>query len=925
MSNNKFNFKKFGGVGNYEKHRLVKSYYNNTNTNSINKFIQFNNASSIDVDPFNVQKGALRFFGNDLFLYCDVSGVNQWNQITNVDISFNYLWTIANDGDEIIYQRGNVGIGDGMINPQYTLDVSGSIHGTSSLILDDSSGVEINGALRYNNRDLEFFDSSFGWVHIGSSVNPTSNWSKNGTNLYYTGGNVGIGTNNPSSELDVIGNSSSQNLILNNYTTSDTNSIVNIEFYKNGNDLNDLYGKIGFTQSGNSRFIIENNKGDISIGSNTTSNLLIDNTNNRVGIGITNPSSTLHVNGNIKTSEALILSNSNTVNMQKTGALRYNDSAKYVEVYDDGTWNEVGGGGTIGNYWTKDASDNITYNAGFVGIGTNLPNFPLEVLGTARVTDHPLLIGDSINSNFDLRFISALDSDMSLNTYKYITFGKENNTNNQGEIGFSCKSLGSENNEVSIGLFNRRSLVVTGNKNLGIGDITPDSNYTLDVNGKTQMRGDLDMCDNFINDVSGIYFSDGTFIGHGSSFDFNSNEVIKFNNTALVIGPSGNVGIGKIPDNSKTFDISGDFQINSSLILKQSNGIEINGALRYKDGDIELYNNGNWNHIGQSVISNSNWTKDTNNNLYYTGGSVGIGLTNPTNKLHVNGDFTANGKITSLNDAYFNSGIININNDLNGAYINFNSLTGFDQRSGIIGFFNNGSTNLSIANLENGLIIFETDSSQRMVIDYNGNVGIGTTNPTYKLDVENEVFFRRGVISQFQNYMSNEQEYNIITDTMQNGMYVYKISNNPICDLVFKVTNTSVEEALRISHTGNIGIGTTNPSAKLDISGDLITTQLSYGNSQLAGKITISGPSFGSWSETITFNSSINLNNYIIILSPNRKIPQDSYFYSYNNNVLIISGIIQASNPIESVYIMNFICIKSTSSPISTNPIALTQ
>lgn len=56
---------------------------------------------------------------------------------------------------------------------------------------------------------------------------------------------------------------------------------------------------------------------------------------------------------------------------------------------------------------------------------------------------------------------------------------------------------------------------------LGIGTTTPEQ--ALDVSGNVIIRGYLDMSDNLINDVSGIYFSDGTYIGHGSSFDISTN------------------------------------------------------------------------------------------------------------------------------------------------------------------------------------------------------------------------------------------------------------------------------------------------------------------------------------------------------------------------------------------------------------------
>ena len=44
------------------------------------------------------------------------------------------------------------------------------------------------------------------------------------------------------------------------------------------------------------------------------------------------------------------------------------------------------------------------------------------------------------------------------------------------------------------------------------------------INNNLIVTGNLSMDHNFINDVSGIYFSDGTYIGHGSSFDITTSE-----------------------------------------------------------------------------------------------------------------------------------------------------------------------------------------------------------------------------------------------------------------------------------------------------------------------------------------------------------------------------------------------------------------
>jgi hypothetical protein len=101
--------------------------------------------------------------------------------------------------------------------------------------------------------------------------------------------------------------------------------------------------------------------------------------------------------------------------------------------------------------------------------------------------------------------------------------------------------------------------------NCGIGSTNPTEK--LDVNGNTIIRGSLDMDCNLINDVSGINFCDGTYIGTGNSFEVigdSSDNVfhIKNQKTFGEIGPVyGSYPISKFTVNQTPEDLDRGLEI----------------------------------------------------------------------------------------------------------------------------------------------------------------------------------------------------------------------------------------------------------------------------------------------------------------------------------------------------------------------------
>jgi len=172
-----------------------------------------------------------------------------------------------------------------------------------------------------------------------------------------------------------------------------------------------------------------------------------------------------------------------------------------------------------------------------------------------------------------------------------------------------------------------------------------------------------------------------------------------------------------------------------------------------------------------------------NGTSWINGGNVGIGTTSPGYKLDVNG--TLHSSNITLADGIYHEGDTN-------TYINFLSDT----------------------------IQMATAGSVRAYINSAGNVGIGTTSPGGKLTVS-----ANGAegIEFFPNNFTNG---NTIQHYDRTGL-AYSSVKTIAGDHRF---NIGTSEAMRIDSASNVGIGTTSPSAKLEINDSANALQMRIGS-----------------------------------------------------------------------------------------------
>ena len=266
-------------------------------------------------------------------------------------------------------------------------------------------------------------------------------------------------------------------------------------------------------------------------------------------------------------------------------------------------------------------------------------------------------------------------------------------------------------------------------------------------------------------------------------------------------------------------------------------------------------------------------------------GNVGIGTAIPLGKLHVYGLLRVGGAVGDQ------TGIIALGNDTNAT-----------ASYGDNGMFRGGIGTLGSANYTNISswqgIVFNVQNAEfgsqatRMIIDVNGNVGIGTTSPVTKLQVAgtsgtaiisvNNTSLNRSSSFGIDNtgaYLQNSTNGDYFDFRNATGTANIRVTHNTntylnttytsVGSLVSSGSKLSVFGNLSIGSTygstaaptngaifeGNVGIGTTNPVNKLEVVGNISCSAITASN--------FFGTS--SWSSnSLTASSLVATNSYTI-------------------------------------------------------------
>lgn len=440
----------------------------------------------------------------------------------------------------------------------------------------------------------------------------------------------------------------------------------------------------------------------------------IVNSNGLVGIGTSIPTEFLDVRGNVKV-VGHTTSNTLYAGIATVGKLNASNGAIVSGVVTASSFSGSASGLT-GIYaiavdgWYVDSVNSAISTSFKVGIGTTLPSGSFQV-GT----------GVTVNSNGDASYSGIVSA---LSFKGQFSGNIDGNINSTGVSTFNSIAIGvaitaSGNSIYSPSYYGTFYGDVVGNAT----NLTGTPNLNVGIVTATSIISGISTFTNTLNvGVSGTAFAalNSGRIGIGTALPTSELQIRKITGTLLeVISDSGQsrISIGQSVGVGKSTGILRYGYENKTLDLINNDTGNINMVIH---GGPSGINTGRFSWIyGQTFGELASLTYD---------GKFGIGITNPSNNLHVVGTSTVTG------NSFFGSNVT-INGNLTVGSLTLPSLisnTNLNNTSGISTFYN-----LKVSN--------DLDVSTAQSKALLNKIGIGTTNPIADIDAQNALMTIGGI------------------------------------------------------------------------------------------------------------------------------------------------------------------------------------
>tara|TARA_Y100000289_G_scaffold6815_2_gene6155 strand:+ start:3684 stop:12842 length:9159 start_codon:yes stop_codon:yes gene_type:complete len=771
----------------------------------------------------------------------------------------------------IIDTSGNVGIGSSSPGERLQLQVNDDTFNDINILnikrvwstastSDRSHGIKFSD---YNSTNaLIYVDRTNSATNYNSDLLFLTNSGSSGTNLstkmiITSGGSIGVGTSSPNVKFE-ISDATSPILRLHNTTSNGANSGT-IQLYESntnygayltyngdanvfqiGTRVNgtnhsrvqiardtgtvrfNAYGSGAFTGTATQRLAVDSSGNiiEVAIGSGAVdgsgaanklaiwsdadtltsdTNLHWDTTNDRLGIGTATPSVLLDILGSGEEWLRIVggSSNINGIRLGSSSGSRQNvfyrnrsNDLLTIRAGIDDSDIQIIAGGSANEIMRFDGTNSR------VGIGTTSPSDKLEIAGLTNYTG--LTLKGTGASRPALTFKNVNQS------YLGAIYGTESNS-------LIFESGGDGTTGVV-------AMTIKSDGKVGIGTTSPSS--TLTVDGTVEVQNNAlslrDTSSNLQIKIQPSVGGNGRIMAHNTNMGTNQNLDIKATQIDLYSGSiSGSANVSTLlldSSNNATFAgsivMGGATLANSYMIemiptggniLRSTRGTSVFGSYQVTNGAIYL---GATSNDALNIITN-----DTPRIHITNGGNIGIGTTSPVNKLDVNGIIAVN------QTAGGNAGIkIITKNDAEAFLImgdpDDNSMGGIA--------YNNNTNSLSI----------DCNNAERISINSSGNVGIGTTSPSHLLSIGTEgnasgkklTFYLDGSDGDYAGIGAQRGETNVYCSS--EIRFINESNSSGSGAMSFNTGLNTLNERMRITSAGNIGIGTTSPLGKLDIVGN---------------------------------------------------------------------------------------------------------